>query len=200
MEWVSKNKVKERMKPLREAFKELNQSNRGYKVQERLVGSAKRNLVLRHHNKGFDCDVDILVTSCIENCTVEEIRKDIIYFLTKKLTAIGYKGPNEKVRSFSYKKIKDGEIEHSFDLIIMVWDEDDECYHSFNKSKDNKYSLGKMRESGNYYDKQNYIDDNNLKDDLRQLYKDKKEKYINQKSKKSFSIYCDCLNELTLTI
>ena len=76
MEYVSKKEVKpwramfhKWMKNIRTKVKE-----KGITFTYRLVGSAKRNLVIRHHNQGFDCDYQIFIQRNSKALSPKEIK------------------------------------------------------------------------------------------------------------------------------
>ena len=62
-EYVSKNEVKPYRKIFDKMMVDIRESVRkkGITFTYQLVGSAKRNLVVSHHNKGFDCDYQIVI-------------------------------------------------------------------------------------------------------------------------------------------
>ena len=61
-------------KVFREIQKELKKEN-GLTFEFRLVGSAKRNLIVRHHNKGFDCDYQLYLQNNKHGLSEKEIKK-----------------------------------------------------------------------------------------------------------------------------
>lgn len=54
-----------------------------------LVGSAKRNLVIRHHNKGFDCDYQIRITKNKNNLKAKELKYLFINALDSTVKIMG---------------------------------------------------------------------------------------------------------------
>lgn len=75
-EYVSKNEVRPYRKIFDKMMADIRESVRkkGITFTYQLVGSAKRNLVVRHHNKGFDCDYQIVIRKNKNNCTATEIK------------------------------------------------------------------------------------------------------------------------------
>ena len=84
-EYVSKNEVK----PYRQIFDEMIAKMRkevkenGITFTYLLVGSAKRNLVVRHHNKGFDCDYQIFIQKNKNGMKPKEIKELFIGLFNK---------------------------------------------------------------------------------------------------------------------
>jgi len=190
MKWVAKGEVKKKMKPIRKLNDQINKGNMGYKIITRLVGSSGRNLVLRHHNKGFDCDVDIIVTKKNSNLSYEKVRKDYIKRVKNVLSNRGYGGINDRGKSFSFEKKVSNKKEHGFDFIIMI--ERNNQYYAVRRDG----SDGPMRESRGYKENEQVVKSRNLEENLKREFKKEKERLIDVDIS-SFSIYCNSLNTVT---
>ena len=57
-----------------QAFRQAQSEARksGLTFEHHLVGSAKRNLVVDHHNKGFDCDYQIYLKKNTQNLSANK--------------------------------------------------------------------------------------------------------------------------------
>ena len=101
-EYVSKDEVRPYEELFEEVFREIQKELRkknGLTFSFALVGSAKRNLVVRHHNKGFDCDYQLYLQKNKQELSEEEIKKLLMEKFNKKM-------PSEFERKFTvYFKI-----------------------------------------------------------------------------------------------
>ena len=117
MEYVSKNEIK----PYRKQFEEKllppirkECKKNGLTFEHNLVGSAKNNLVVRHHNKGFDCDYQLTLRKNKKNLdpnTIKDYFSKLFKFMIDDLKTRGYRKvtlgvePNEtKNVEIDYKK------------------------------------------------------------------------------------------------
>lgn len=141
--YVNKNEVKpyklffyKLMKKVRPELK-----THGIKYSYNLVGSAKRNLVVRHHNKGFDCDYQIFITKNKNNLKERELKDLIIRIINKYLDNTDFSKCENKTTAITIKK-KDydkSKIIFSYDIVIMkivdgvtyVIKENDEDKHTY---------------------------------------------------------------------
>jgi hypothetical protein len=59
------------------AFRKVQSEARksGLTFEHHLVGSAKRNLVVDHHNKGFDCDYQLYLQKNTQNLSAKQIKE-----------------------------------------------------------------------------------------------------------------------------
>ena len=91
MEFMTKAEVK----PHRQEFKNIIDSirrdirNEGITFTYTLIGSAKRNLVLRHHNKGYDCDYKITIQKNINKVKEKELKQMFMDAFNKVIVPMG---------------------------------------------------------------------------------------------------------------
>lgn len=200
MEWVTKNQAKPYKKIMNDCIDNIRKKIKNdYRITFEcfLVGSSKRNLVLRHHNKGFDCDYQIHIRRDnkikINEC-IEIFKQRITEYLNQK----GY-SYEHSTSSLTYKKIdKDNSsIEHSFDIVFIKESENGSeiarhhgnegwRYEELSETKDYSVELKEIKERGKF-----------------QLVKDeyKKEKEANEKlpkeqRRKSYQIFVSSVKEV----
>ena len=87
-EYVSKNEVRPYRELFEEVFREIQKElkkENGLTFSFGLVGSAKRNLVVRHHNKGFDCDYQLYLQKNKQELSEEAIKKLLMKKFDEKM-------------------------------------------------------------------------------------------------------------------
>ena len=159
-----------------------------------LVGSAKRNMVIRHHNKGFDLDYQLFLQKNSKNLSAKQI-KNILIKLFKNYFSWDYKCYEDSTSAITVKKVLKDKIEIGYDIVIL-------------KSTGNICEI--IRRQGQEYfwnelpDTKNYIDNlNKIKGPLwvklKNIYGQKiVQKHNGQKykDKKSFQILNEAINEV----
>lgn len=159
-----------------------------------LVGSAKRNMVIRHHNKGFDLDYQLFLQKNSKNLSAKQI-KNILIKLFKNYFPWDYKRYEDSTSAITVKKVLKDKIEIGYDIVIL-------------KSTGNICEI--IRRQGQEYfwnelpDTKNYIDNlNKIKGPLwvklKNVYGQKiVQKHNGQKykDKKSFQILNEAINEV----
>ena len=159
-----------------------------------LVGSAKRNMVVRHHNKGFDLDYQLFLQKNSKNLSAKQI-KNILIKLFKNYFSMDFKRYEDSTSAITVKKMLKDKIEIGYDIVIL-------------KSTGNICEI--IRRQGQEYfwnelpDTKNYIDNlNKIKGllwvKLKKVYGQKiVQKHNGQKyqDKKSFQILNEAINEV----
>lgn len=148
-----------------------------------VVGSYKRNMMTydANSNIGYDFDFNIEVNDDDENYDANEIKDILRSAMNKVVIKYGYKWPEDSTRVLTIKKVNTNmsRIIHSCDFAIVnnyIDNKGRKCqqYIHFNKSA-NDYCWNKQ--SKGYYNlpkKVEWIKNNDLRDDLRNLYLQKK--------------------------
>ena len=200
-EYVSKNEVRPYEELFEEVFREIQKElkkKNGLTFSFALVGSAKRNLVVRHHNKGFDCDYQLYLQRNKQELSAEEIKKLLIKKFDEKM-------PNEfdycedSTSSITIKKkiTKQSKIEFSYDIIIMDLYEGD--YHILRKNGSGQYVWNQLPDFTSFEDDYRQIEGADMWEDLRQCYYDKRIAKNNgspkYKDKKSFQLLHQAVKE-----
>jgi hypothetical protein len=200
-EYVSKNEVRPYEELFEEVFREIQKElkkKNGLTFSFALVGSAKRNLVVRHHNKGFDCDYQLYLQRNKQELSAEEIKKLLIKKFDEKM-------PNEfdycedSTSSITIKKkiTKQSKIEFSYDIIIMDLYED--ASYILRKNGSGQYVWNQLPDFTSFEDDYRQIEGADMWEDLRQCYYDKKIAKNNgspkYKDKKSFQLLHQAVKE-----
>ena len=200
-EYVSKNEVRPYEELFEEVFREIQKELRkknGLTFSVALVGSAKRNLVVRHHNKGFDCDYQLYLQRNKQELCPEEIKKLLIRKFDEKMP-FEYDCCEDSTSSITIKKkiTKQSKIEFSYDIIIMDLYED--ASYILRKNGSGQYVWNQLPDFTSFEDDYRQIEGADMWEDLRQCYYDKKidkdngvQKY---KNKKSFQLLHQAVKE-----
>ena len=123
MEYVSKKEVKpwramfhKWMKNIRTKVKE-----KGITFTYRLVGSAKRNLVIRHHNKGFDCDYQIFIQRNNNNLSPKDIKLLFKSVIDDVCVADGFEACENSTSSLTIKMVdkSQSKVRVGYDVVIL---------------------------------------------------------------------------------
>ncbi len=202
-EYVSKNEVKPYRKIFDKMMADIRESIRknGITFTYQLVGSAKRNLVVRHHNKGFDCDYQIVIHKNKNNCTATEI-KMLFGQLLNKVRPDGFSDVQDSTSAWTMRKTDSGNSRLIFSYDVVILRQDKNGVHIIRQDKENK-------KTGYFW---NLLPDMNSADagisaikgaqkwnELRKVYLQKKTEKIEQgkyKDKASFQLLHEAINEV----
>lgn len=83
-----------------------------------LVGSAKRNMVVRHHNKEFDLDYQLFLQKNSKNLSAKQI-KNILMKLFKNYFPLDFKRHEDSTSAITVKKVLKDKIEIGYDIVIL---------------------------------------------------------------------------------
>lgn len=198
--YVSKAEVK----PLRRQFHEWMHlihdglKNKGISFTFMLVGSAKRNLVVRHHNKGFDCDYQIKITRNSLGLEAKELKDLFRNMLNKVVKKNGYSDCENSTSSLTIKKKGDkSNIEHSYDIVILTQDKEGVKILRYNKLN-GKYVFELLHDMSDAKENFNRINGSHAWEKLREIYYIKKTNELteNRTGKKSFQLLNEAVNEV----
>ena len=202
-EYVSKNEVKPYRKIFDKMMAHIRESVRknGITFTYQLVGSAKRNLVVRHHNKGFDCDYQIVIRKNKNNCSATEIKR-LFGQLLNKARPDGFSDVQDSTSAWTMRKTdsENSRLIFSYDIVILRQDKNG--VHIIRQDKENN-------KTGYFW---NLLPDMNSADagisaikgaqkwnELRKVYLQKKTEKIEQgkyKDKASFQLLHEAINEV----
>ncbi|MDQ7983045.1 MAG: hypothetical protein REH79_02340 [Spiroplasma sp.] len=181
--------IKADTKKYKEEFNKLFQKIKNYFIDDfslsyRLVGSSKRNLVIKHHNKGFDLDYQIIIKKTKSNLTnPKEIKKAFFDFIQNN-TKSKYKIENSK-SAITIKKVKNNQITISFDIVIVK--ENNNSCQILRRTKDNNFGFEELPEYSDFKNNMKIIKENRLGNSLREQYLwDKKENIRTSRKEKSY--------------
>ena len=200
MEYVSKKEVKpwramfhRWMKNIRTKVKE-----KGITFTYRLVGSAKRNLVIRHHNQGFDCDYQIFIQRNSKALSPKEI-KLLFKSVIDEVCVVDCFEPCENSTSSLTIKMVDkaqSKVRVGYDVVILQeTDEGLKILRCQNKgTKKESFVLELLPDMTNMSAKLAKIKGKKQCDNLRERYYNKKTNYNGEK--KSFQLLNEAINEV----
>jgi hypothetical protein len=200
-EYVSKSEVRPYKKLFEDVFKEIQKElkkKNGLTFSVALVGSAKRNLVVRHHNKGFDCDYQLYLQRNKQALSAEEVKKLLIKKFDEKMPD-EYDYCEDSTSSITIKKkiTKQSKIEFSYDIVIMDLYED--ASYILRKNGSGQYVWNQLPDFTSFEDDYRQIEGADMWEDLRQCYYDKKIAKNNgspkYKDKKSFQLLHQAVKE-----
>lgn len=204
MEYMTKAEVK----PHRQEFKNIINSirrdirNEGITFTYTLIGSAKRNLVLRHHNKGYDCDYKITIQKNINNVKEKELKQMFMDAFNKVIVPMGYNHCEDSTQAITMKKVveKESKIEKGYDVIITKdLDDGTHILRNDKNKRGNVYHYVQMKDTQNFYYNYAQIKGNKMWEELREKYKDKREHneiLPEEQKKKGFQLLSDTVNEM----
>ena len=198
---------KEEVRPLRKQFHDWMQSihdeikRSGVSYTYMLVGSAKRNLVIRHHNKGFDCDYQINITHNEKRLKPQELKYLFRSALNKVVKKSGYRDCEDSTSSLTIKKKGEkSDIEHSYDIVILTRGKEGLEILRYNKppNGDGNYVFELLPDMSNARENFQRIRGKKMWDKLRAIYYKKKmeEIYESKTGKKSFQLLNEAVNEV----
>lgn len=198
---------KEEVRPLRKQFHEWMQSihdeikDSGVSFTYMLVGSAKRNLVVRHHNKGFDCDYQIKITRNENRLKPQEIKDLFRYVLNKVLKKDGYSDCENSTSSLTIKKKGDkSDIKHSYDIVILTQEKEGVKILRYHKPPvgDGDYVFEPLPDMSRARENFQRINGKKMWDKLRDIYYEKKMNELTDRrtGKKSFQLLNEAVNEV----
>ena len=200
-EYVPKSEVRPYKELFENVFREIQKElkkNNGLTFSFALVGSAKRNLVVRHHNKGFDCDYQLYLQKNKQELSEEEIKKLLMEKFDEKM-------PNEfdfcedSTSSITIKEIETNpsSIKFSYDIVIM--DLYENASYILRKNGSGQYVWNQLPDFTSFDDDYSRIEGADMWEDLRQCYYDKKIAKNNgspkYKDKKSFQLLHQAVKE-----
>lgn len=198
---------KEEVRPLRRQFHEWMQEIRG-EIHDKgisftymLVGSAKRNLVIRHHNKGFDCDYQIRITRNQSSYKAEKIKHIFMNALNRIVGNCGYNDCENSTSSITIKKIgSNSDILHSYDIVILQQQNNNTKILRYRKPPigDESYDFELLPDMSNSTSNFHKIKGKDMWKKLREIYYKKKinELTDNRTGKKSFQLLNEAVNEV----
>lgn len=201
--YVSKAEVK----PLRRRFNMWMSlihdqlKNKGISFTFMLVGSAKRNLVVRHHNKGFDCDYQIKITRNSLGLEAKEIKDLFRNSLNKVVKRDGYYDCENSTSSLTIKKkATKSSVNHSYDVVILMQKPEGLSILRCHKSSYGKdcYVFELLPDMSEARENFNCISGLNSWNKLRDIYYKKKLNELtgNRSGKKSFQLLNEAVNEV----
>lgn len=166
----------------------------------RLVGSAKRHLVIPHHNKGFDLDFQIFLHKTNNKLDEKKLKLLFIKLLDPLVTAEGFEYCEDSTSSITIKMIDKNraKIKVGYDVVIIrnktVNDVvQTEILRHYRKEKPETWAFEQLPDMTDASKQFAKIRGADMWQDLRKRYYDKKTK--NKDDKKSFQLLHEAVNE-----
>lgn len=183
-----------------DAFKYVNTQIDDYKFYFKLIGSAKRNLVLDKPNKGFDFDYQIIFFSSLVgegSDTLIDIKRRFRIAFDDFFVQRGYKNGEDSTSAITIIKIENKVIQHSYDITLMTPNSDGTlCIFKYNDKEKTRMGLNEMKNSVMFKEKYKKIKGAQKWNKLRVDYKKRQEDWNGEK--KSFSILMEVVNDIEL--
>lgn len=170
-----------------------------FTFQYEFIGSSSRNMITydAKSNIGFDFDVNFEINNGDEKYTAKQIRTIIKNAIDKVAAKHGYDYCEDSTRVLTIKQkdYKRAKILHSCDFAIVFTGENGQQYIRYNK--DNENYTWEFQGNGFEYlpDKIDWLKDNELWDELKAYYIEKKNINTNP-DKHSRSIFAEAINEM----
>ncbi len=194
--FVSRSEVAPYIDIFEKAIKKIRQDCKaeGITFTHRLVGSAKRNLIVRHFNKGFDCDYQIIIQKNKKSKTEKELKRVFIRLFDKYI-------PNEfdycedSTSAITIIK-KDGNHSRrimSYDIVLL---QERNGLQIIRRQGDN-YEWNSLPKLKNYSKDIREIKGKEMWEDLRERYYKKKINAMENpsQSKKAFQLFHEAVME-----
>ena len=199
--FVSTDEVREYTNIFANVFGEIQKKlkkNNGLTFSYRLVGSANRHLVIRHHNKGFDCDHQLFVQKNKKNLSPKEIKDLLIKEFDARMPAKGFKLCRNKKKAIEIRKKDDKGNQLTFKYDIVIMKIENNCHYIIHRSENNVYVWNPESDYSTWAKDYRKIKGSEMWDDLRNRYynkKIKKDSGTNYVDRKSFQILHEAVRE-----
>ena len=167
----------------------------GITFTHNLVGSGKRNLIVRHPTKGCDLDYQILLQKNSKALSPKDI-KDRFRILFNKYKPSGYSDCEDSTSALTMKRkdTKLSKIVFSYDIVIL---RDRDCLEIIRRSAPNEYVWNKLKMMNGFNMRLKQICSSQMWNELRNRYYKKKIKQMNgETDKKSFQLLNEAVNEV----
>lgn len=193
---------KKELGPYKDYFSRLMESirpylrNKGITFHYNLVGSAKRNLVIPHPNKGFDCDYQIFIEKNKSNLSEKKIKYLFITLLNDKVDHNQFSFCKNRTTAITIKKINENEsrVEFSYDIVIMKVEKGNTYVIRENDEQKHTYHWAELPDMRDYIKRYNLIKGNDMWTELRNEYY--KLKMNNKNGEKSYHLLNKAINNV----
>jgi hypothetical protein len=201
MEYLSKNETKVNRQEFKKIFDKLSKNlGDNWSINYRLVGSAKRNLVLVG-NEGYDLDYHIYLQKS-PSISDHDIKVKFKTELDNILKTYNLTPCEDSTHVLTTKKLDGTKLIYAYDVAIMRKNKNDEYLILKNEKTDNNgngpYHFVEVPKASDFANKYNSISGTEQWKKLRSIYKGKKESQQNLSKdlrKHSFSLLIEAVNE-----
>lgn len=201
MEYLSKNATKVNRQEFKKIFDKLSKNlGDSWSINYRLVGSAKRNLVLVG-NEGYDLDYHIYLQKS-PSLTDHDIKVKFKTELDNIMKTFNLTPCEDSTHVLTTKKLDGTKLIYAYDVALMRKNKNDEYLILKNEKTDNNgngpYHFVEVPKASDFANKYNSISGAEQWKKLRSIYKGKKESQQNLSKdlrKHSFSLLIEAVNE-----
>ena len=165
-----------------------------------LVGSASHNLVVPHHNKGYDLDYQLFLKRNVADLSTKDI-KDAIRLSFDRYMPESFDYAEDSTSAITIKKKEGSRIIVSYDIVILKSNEygEVEILRRTGMDRDIRYIWNILPKSTGLEKKLLAIKVNKLMEELREAYSIKKTDKNNGRKyadRKSFQLLNEAVNEV----
>lgn len=202
MEYMTKNEIQKWHKKFLGWIEHIRDKIRenGLTFDCRLVGSAKRHLVIRHHNKGFDLDFQIILHKSKKAFSEEKIKGLFMNLLNPLVVEEGFEYCKDSTSAITIKMVdaEKSKIITGYDVVLLKRKtvdgvENTEILRHNKKPKTESWKFEQLPDMTNASEQFRKIQGPEMWQDLRQRYYNKKIK--DTSGKKSFQLLHEAVNE-----
>lgn len=177
----------------------------GISSQFILVGSGGRNMVTQNENGDIDLDYNLLIQKCedINDCQyLKETAKKCLNKVMRKQNLRDVQDSTSSLTTYPCHFNDYPDIQFSMDVCIIAKDDDGNWYRLIHKktgfADSDNYFWNQVPDSSEVSQKAAALKDNNLWEEVRGCYLDKKNLYLsrNDHNHPSFICYIEAVNEV----
>lgn len=202
MGYMTKNEIQKWHKKFLDWIEHIRTEIRGNGITFdcRLVGSAKRHLVIHHHNKGFDLDFQIILHKNKKALSEEKIKGLFMNLLNHLVVEEGFEYCKDSTSAITIKMIdtEKSKIITGYDVVLLKRKtvdgvENTEILRHYKDTKPEVWTFERLPDMTNAGEQFRKIQGPEMWQDLRQRYYNKKIK--DTSGKKSFQLLHEAVNE-----
>jgi hypothetical protein len=167
----------------------------------RLIGSGDKRLVTQNADQSFDLDYNIILQKDKKNLldNPKQIKDLFVARFNKVLKAAVNEystSAGDSTSVITAKLIRNGKLNFSFDVAIIVENNNGVFYRLTNDKNTGRYIWNEIQQSADFVEKFRLIKESGHWADFKKRYLDKKNMYLSrQDGVKSFSVFLETLNE-----
>ena len=202
MEYVSRREIEKNVELFKQVVHRVqcDCGKDGLAFDYYLVGSASHNLVVPHHNKGYDLDYQLFLKRNVADLSTKDI-KDAIRLSFDRYMPESFDYAEDSTSAITIKKKKGDHILVSYDIVILRSNNarNVEILRRTGCNQDTRYIWNLLPRSTNFEKKLRVITDAGLMEELREAYyikKQAKNSGVNYTDRKSFQLLNEALNEV----
>lgn len=166
----------------------------------RLIGSGDKKLVTQNENESFDLDYNIILQKDKKNLLNNPRQiKDIFVSRFNRILQpeiSDFKYACDSISVITLKLVQNGRLQFSFDVAILVENNDGIFYRLTNDKRTDRYIWNEVAQSKNYLEKFHRLKTQGYWQDFKERYLELKNYHLRRNDNvKSFSVFLETLNE-----